>query len=131
METDKTPTPNGKQTNKLHIIDEATMINDTNEISEKTVAKLHSKQPRFTTTEIIQKFPNLNNRYCQKIGFSVPWDDAECPPNNDTYYSSIRQLYRLVKEYDPQFQIIPWNITKENCNPIVKEEHIPTTPNEL
>jgi hypothetical protein len=74
----------------------------------------------------------VTNRFCQKIvGFSVPWDNKEIPPNNDTYYSSIQQIFKLIKEYNPQVQILPWNITKQNCNPVVNEELIPSAPDEL
>jgi hypothetical protein len=131
MATENTPPPEKKQTNKQHSTDAVTenIVNEDN--SGQHLSRLQSKQPRFTTTEIIQKFPNVNNRFCQKIGFSVPWDNTETPPNNDTYYISIRQIFRLIKDYDPQFQILPWNITKQNSNPIVNEEHIPTTPDKL
>jgi hypothetical protein len=129
--TENTPPPDKKQTNKQHSMDAVieNIVNEDNSV--QYLWRLQLKQPRFTTTEIIQKFPNVNNRFCQKIGFLVPWDNTETPPNNDTYYISIRQIFRLIKDYDPQFQILPWNITKQNCNPIVNEEHIPTTPDEL
>jgi hypothetical protein len=41
MVTEKTPSPTGKQTTKLHTIDEVTKINNTEEISEKVMSKLH------------------------------------------------------------------------------------------
>jgi hypothetical protein len=131
MATEISPTPTGQSTSKQHTNNDATEKNTSEHISEKMKSKLYSKQPRFTTTEIIQKFPNLNNRYCQKIGFSVPWDNDECSPNNDTYHQAIRQIFTLVKEYDPQFQLIPWNIINQNFNPIVNVKHIPTSPREL
>jgi hypothetical protein len=130
MATVNTPSLDKKQKSKQHT-NNLVIVNNIEDISDNNSPKLHLKQPQFTTTEIIQKFPNVTNRYCQKIGFSVPWDNDEIPPNNNTYYSSIQQIFKLIKEYDPQVQILPWNIAKQNCNLIVNEELIPSSLDEL
>jgi hypothetical protein len=37
----------------------------------------------------------------------------------------------MVKNYDLQFQILPWNICEKECNPISESINIPETHNEL
>jgi hypothetical protein len=93
--------------------------------------KLYSQQPRFSTYEIIQKFPNIQNRYCQKIGFSIPWHGDSEPPNKDTYHLAIKYLFKILKEYDNTFQILPWDIRTWDYNPIVDNTLIPNSHEDL
>jgi hypothetical protein len=93
--------------------------------------KLYSQQPRFSTSENIQKFSNITNRYCHKIGFSIPWNGDPEPLNKDTNYLAIKYLFKILKEYDNAFQILPWNIRKWECNPIIDSEFILNSHEEL
>jgi hypothetical protein len=88
-------------------------------------------QPWCLTSEILQQFLNINHRYCHKIKVSIPWKDEQNIPNLDTYHKSIHYFFAMIKHYDPQFQILPWDISQNQCNPISEDINIPETHDEL
>ncbi len=92
---------------------------------------LLSSHPRFSTTEILQRFPHIQHRYCHKIKISIPWDDKDNIPTTETYYKAIHYFYELVKKYDSKFQILPWDIANKKCNNISSIEQLPKTHNDL
>jgi hypothetical protein len=92
---------------------------------------LLSSQPRFSTAEIIQKFPHIQHRYCHKIKISIPWNDKDNLPTPATYYKSIHYFYTLVKKFDPCFQILTWDIVNKQCNTISSIDQLPKTHHEL
>jgi hypothetical protein len=99
--------------------------------SKSKTTHLLSSQPRFSTTEILQKFPQIQHRYCHKLKISIPWDDKDNLPTPTTYYKSIHYFYTLVKKFDPRFQILTWDIVNKQCNNISSIDQLPKTHHEL
>jgi hypothetical protein len=123
----KMPSP-PQQPNKQH--------RSTQDITIETDMKhdrhLSLSQPRYSTSEIFQQFPNINYRFCHKINVSIPWKDDQTIPNLDTHHKAIIYFLTMVKNYDSHFQILPWNILYEKeCNPISENVNIPETHHEL
>jgi hypothetical protein len=106
-----------------------TQINTTTENSKTT--HLLSSQPRFSTTEILQRFPHIQHRYCHKIKISVPWDDKDNIPTTDTYHKAIHYFFELVQKYDQKFQLLPWDVANKKCNNISSLDQLPRTHNDL
>ncbi len=132
MTTLPSPTPttnNSTQQEQIH--NNNPPSNSTNNDSNTNVVQILSSHPRFSTSEIIQKFPNIQHRFCHKIKVSIPWRDDSSSPNYDTYYKAIYYFFDIVKTSDPQFQILTWNIHDKECNSISDKEHIPHSHNEL
>jgi hypothetical protein len=59
--------------------------------------QLLSSQPRFSTSDIIQKFPYIKHRYCHKLRISIPWNDKDNIPTYETYYKAIHYFLNLLK----------------------------------
>jgi hypothetical protein len=97
----------------------------------RTSNPILSSQPRFSTSDIVKKFPHIKPRYCHKIKISLPWDDKQSAPTSDTYYKPIHHFFQLVKSYDPQFQLLTWDIINKECNTISDVNRLPKSHNEL
>jgi hypothetical protein len=103
-----------------------------NTTKDKTTSNpIQSSQPRFSTSDIVKKFPHIKHRYCHKIKISIPWDDNTNPPTPDTYYKSIHYFFQLVKKYDDQFKILTWDIVNKKCDTISDPSRLPKCPKEL
>jgi RNAse (barnase) inhibitor barstar len=61
----------------------------------------------------------------------MPWDDTNNIPNLDTYYKSIHYFFKLVKQYNQQFQLLTWDIVNKKCNTISDTDQLPKTHKEL
>jgi hypothetical protein len=131
MATENSPPTTVITEQTLNQTDQVTDTSSKKKYVHTAEQKLYSQQPRFSTNKIIQKFPNITDRYCHKIGFSIPWHGDPEPLNKETYFSAIKYLFKILKDYDTVFQILPWNITKQECNPIVDSNLIPTSHEEL
>lgn len=132
MTTPPSPTPttaNTKQNRQINNnntdTSSSTTDNDTN------VVQIISSHPRFSTSDIIQKFPHIQHRFCHKIKVSIPWKDETNEPNDDTYYKAICYFFDIVKQSDPQFQILTWNINNKECNSISDRRNIPHSHKDL
>jgi hypothetical protein len=110
-----------------------TQIHSTKQINTTTDNSnpIQSSQPRFSTSDIVKKFPHIKHRYCHKIKISVPWDDKTNPPTLDTYYTSIHYFFKLVKNYDDQFKILTWDIVNKKCETISDPSRLPKSHKEL
>jgi hypothetical protein len=75
-------------------INSTTQINMTTD--NITSNPIQSSQPRFSTLDIVKKFPHIKHRYCHKIKISIPWDDNTTPPTPDTYYKSIHYFFKYT-----------------------------------
>jgi hypothetical protein len=94
--------------------------------------QLLSSQPRFSTSDIIQKFPYIKHRYCHKLRISIPWNNKDNIPTYETYYKAIHYFFKLVKSYyDDQFQLLTWDIVNRKCNTISDPDCLPKTHNDL
>jgi hypothetical protein len=111
MATKKSPPSPSNTEHTLHQSDKVIDTQTKKTYVHTTEQKLYSQQPRFSTSEIIQKFPNITNRYCH-IGFSIPWNRSPESPNKETYFSTSKYLFKILKDYDNAFQLLSWNITK-------------------
>lgn len=99
--------------------------------SDNNTNHLLSSQPRFSTSDIIKKFPYIKHRYCHKLKISIPWNDKDNIPTFETYYKAIHYFFKLVKGYDNQFQLLTWDIVNRKCNTISDPDCLPKTHNDL
>jgi hypothetical protein len=110
-------------------------INSTKQINTTTENKtsnlIQSSQPRFSTSDIVKKFPHIKHRYCHKIKISIPWDNDTNPPTPNTYYKSIHYFFKLVKNYYEQFKILTWDIVNKKCDTISDPSQLPKSHKEL
>jgi hypothetical protein len=125
----KTPSPPQQSNTASHNGQQITTKTTTTD--DKHDNHLSSSQPRYSTSEILQQFPNIKHRFCHKIKVSIPWKDDLNLPNMDTYHKAIHYFFTMVKKHDPHFQILPWNIGSIQCNPISEDINIPETHDEL
>jgi hypothetical protein len=93
--------------------------------------QLLSSQPRFSTSNIIKKFPYIKHQYCHKLKISIPWNNKDNIPTFKTYYKAIHYFFKLVKSYDNQFQLLTWDIVNRKCNTISDPDCLPKTHNDL
>jgi hypothetical protein len=124
-----TPSPPQQSKTNQHVQQETPTASNTTDKHNDNV--LSSSHPRYSTSEILQQFPNIKHRFCHKIKVSIPWKDDHNIPNQDTYHKAIHYFFTMVKQHNPHFQILPWNISDNQCNPISEDINIPETNNKL
>jgi hypothetical protein len=55
-----------------------------------------SSQPRYSTSEMLQQLPNINNRFCHIIKVSIPWKDDLYIPNLNAYHKATNYFCTMI-----------------------------------